>query len=486
MGAGKFAPKPFARRGALRPSGGDSDRDSARLEQDLTARLRQLAPPPAPAPDFKADLRFQLASITARVVAESAAEEPAGRAATSPTPRGVASGLLRRPILAFTGASTVLVVVLGLMVWLSGGSLPGQSLYRVKRANENVQLSMAGGDAAKGRTYLSLAANRIHEATDLLGKPDALAWAAPSRLGRSPGTAVVLAAGGAVSAHTLALVNDTLANADTDTRNGMQLLGRAAVSQVSAGPLATLIAWSPAQQADLTVLRTRAPASALRDRVQASLDVLARVEARATALKAEMGCPCLSLAVADSLGPLPCGPCSSVAAPGATGTATAPNLSGLPSSAVPPGSTAVAGTQPGSSARSDSSSTGGNRSGDSGGSSAGTAGSPGGASSGGTAPSSGTGSSSGNGGSGGDGSSGGTAGGPSSPGTTSAPGSLLPLPTSVPPVLPSGLPLPSVSIGTGGTGVSVPGVSIGIGPSGVSASLLPLPGITVPGGKEPN
>jgi hypothetical protein len=528
MSTGKFAPKPLGRRSVRGPSGGDPARDSVGVEHDLTSRLRRLPAAAAPDPEFKADLRSQLASITARVVAESAVEPPSGRVETPARRRLRAFGFLRRPILTFAVASLVLVVLLGLTVWMSGGSLPGQSLYRVKRASENVQLSMVSGDAAKGRTYLSLATKRIHEATELLGKPDALAFPEPGRHGRSPSggqATVILAAGGGVSAHTAALVDDTLTNADSDTRSGMQLLGRAAVSQVSADPLAGLVAWSPAQRAGLDALWTRAPAGGLRNRVQTSMDVLQRIDVRTAELTAKLGCLCLSLAVADELGPLPCGPCSQVKVPGSTGMPTAPNLSGLPS-AIPPGSIAVPGTglpAPASSGQGGSSadSTGANGSGTnssgtngsggtpSSGGGASSSGHPGGAgTSGGSGNSGGTGNSSGTGGSGtggsgtgnsagtggsgtgGSGTGGSGTGAPGGIGTVSAPVSLPPLPTAsptpLPTALPSGPPLPSVSLGTGGAGGSAPGVSTGIGPSGVSASVSPLPGITVPGGKEPN
>jgi len=289
---------------------------------------------------------------------------------------------------------------------------------------------------------------------------------------------------------------------------------------VSADPLAGLVAWSPAQQAGLDALWTRAPAGGLRNRVQTSMDVLQRIDVRTAELTAKLGCLCLSLAVADELGPLPCGPCSQVKVPDSTGTPTAPNLSGL-LSAIPPGSTAVPGTglpapvssgQGGSSAHS----TGANGSGTNGSGTNGSGGTPssgGGASGsghpGGAGTSGGTGNSSGTGGSGGTGNSAGTGGSgtggsgtggsgtggsgtgaPGGIGTVSAPVSLPPLPTApptpLPTALPSGPPLPSVSLGTGGAGGSAPGVSTGIGPSGVSASVSPLPGITVPGGKEPN
>src|ERR1700712_5660196 len=161
--------------------------DSSAAEAKLISRLRAL-PGPVPEAHFRSELRAQLVAITARVVAESpVAESPAGSkpsqapstatalAGKSSRPAGGrALRTLRRPVLALAGASTVLVLLLGMAVWMSGGSLPGQSLYGVKRASENVQLSMAGGDTAKGQAYLQLAGNRVREVADLLSQPSAM------------------------------------------------------------------------------------------------------------------------------------------------------------------------------------------------------------------------------------------------------------------------------------------------------------------------
>ncbi|HEX3826101.1 MAG TPA: DUF5667 domain-containing protein [Sporichthyaceae bacterium] len=49
-------------------------------------------------------------------------------------------------------------------------ALPGERLYEVKRAVEDVQLALANGDRAKGEQYLSIAGNRLSEVQALLRK----------------------------------------------------------------------------------------------------------------------------------------------------------------------------------------------------------------------------------------------------------------------------------------------------------------------------
>jgi len=317
MNAGRFAARSSAGREA-----------AFALESDLITRLRSVPVGPRPDQGFKSELRSQLVSITARVVAESATEATAvaGRGArlAAKSSRRAGVGVLRaarRPLLTLAAAAAVLVMLLGVAVWMSSGSLPGDSLYGVKRASENVQLSLASGDAEKGRTYLDLARNRVNEAIDLLGRPNALA-----------GSGTIAA--GAVNAHTAKLVTQTLGSADSDSRSGMQLLGKSAVAQMSADPLSKLDSWLPEQASKLADILARVPAGALHDRAQASAKLLQRVAARAESLKKNIGCPCLSQAVSDDLGPVPCKPCTSLNGPAAPGSqqssAPSPAPSGLP------------------------------------------------------------------------------------------------------------------------------------------------------------
>jgi hypothetical protein len=428
MTSGRFSPR----------SAGDGSSDS---ETALVERLRTLPVGPVPDAGFTADLRSQLVAITARIIAESATASATDVTATRRTsPAGLrttapASGVLRalrRPVLAFASAAAVLALMLGVAVWMSHGSLPGDSLYGVKRASEDVQLSVAGDDTAKGYTYLGFATTRATEVAKLLGKPSAIAAGGSGPL-----------ATGSVSARTSKLVTDTLNSLDSDSRSGMQLLGRATVAQMSAAPLSKLGPWTVGQRAQLTDIESRVPAGTLKTRVKASLVLLGRIEARAAALRAKIGCPCLSQAVSDDLGPVPCSTCTALTPPG---TSSGPGA---------PGSSATAGN-------------GGTGNGGTGTGGSGPAGA-------------------GNSGAGSNGGGNGTA----NPGTSSAGGggaggnggaTATRLPTL--PGLPTATPLPSgpVSIGPGGVSISLPGVGVGVGAGGVSTSLpsLSLGGVHLP------
>jgi hypothetical protein len=321
MSAGRFTTRWGRRRAAGRSS----------VEADLVNRLRAL-PGPVPEPRFKSELRAQLVAITARIVSESATAESdvAGSAAVvgSRATGGRAVRALRRPALVLTGACTVLVLLLGMAVWFSNGSLPGQSLYGVKRASENVQLSMAGNDVAKGQAYLQLAGNRVREAAKLLSQPSAMV-----------ASGGVSADGKRISPRTAALVNDTLTSADDDTVHGMQLLARAAVAQLSNDPLSKMTTWWPGQNTRMTEVRNRIPAGALRTRAQASVLLLQRIATRTGQLAGAMGCPCLSRALADELGPVPCTSCGAVPNPtpggGTTVPLPVPGVGSTPSGSLP-------------------------------------------------------------------------------------------------------------------------------------------------------
>ncbi|MDQ2836324.1 MAG: DUF5667 domain-containing protein [Actinomycetota bacterium] len=295
MGAGRFAAR-----------SGDEHGRSA-VEADLIARLRELPVGPVPDSRFKAELRSQLVAIAPRIIAESDAEVPAATAARSPNRTGFLR-TVRRPLIAVAGSATVLVLLLGLAVWMSNGALPGQSLYGVKRASENFQLSIAGSDTDKAKAYLQQATSRAQETDKLVG------------------------AAGTPSSRVSSLIASTLSNADSDTRNGMQLLGGAAVSQMSAAPLAGLGVWVQQQRTRFTDLQGRLPAGAAHTHVESSIALLQRVATRAAALQSRIGCSCLSRAHSDDLGPLPCTSCGAVKTPGVP---VIPGLPTQPGSALP-------------------------------------------------------------------------------------------------------------------------------------------------------
>jgi len=400
MSAGRFTARSplFARR----PSG---------LELDLITRLRNLPVGPRPDARFKSDLRSQLVAITARVVAESATDVTAGAKTASiektRSRRTFGSIVFGHPAMALASFATSVVVVLVAATMLSSNALPGDALYRVKRTSESVQLSLASGNIEKGRVYLNLAATRADEARKLLNKTGAA----------RPGAAVV-------SSRTTSLVTDTLGDADASSRSGMQLLAKAAVIKVSTDPLKEIDAWIGGQRATLTEVKSLSPAGALRERARQSLSVLDRIAARKSALASNIACPCLSSAVSDDLGPVPCSPCKPLTAPKPSPGVT--NSPGLPvPGSLPPAQPSGSSPLPRSSQppRSSSSSAGETPS---------------------TAPSQ-------------------SGGGP-------LPSVLpsLPLPT-------DGLPLPSLTV------TAIPGVSAGVGSGGISVSASGLPAITLPG-----
>ncbi|MGI8666234.1 MAG: DUF5667 domain-containing protein [Jatrophihabitans sp.] len=296
MGAGRFTAR----------SGSGRARQSR--EAELISRLTDLPVGPVPDSRFKAELRSQLVAIAPRILAESATDAQAVPA-VGPAGRSGLGRAIRRPLIAVAGSAAVLVLLLGLAVWVSNGALPGQSLYGVKRASENVQLSIAGGDTAKGKAYLQLATSRVKEAGKLVGGTDG-----------QPAT---------LSAHTRSLVASTLSSADSDSRNGMQSLGKASVAQMSADPIAGIANWASQQRSRLSDLQGRLPAGSTRNRVEASQALLQKIATRASQLSARIGCGCLSQTHADELGPLPCTGCGAVSPSSPAPPAHSP--SGLPS-----------------------------------------------------------------------------------------------------------------------------------------------------------
>ncbi|HEY2044231.1 MAG TPA: DUF5667 domain-containing protein [Jatrophihabitans sp.] len=311
-----------------------------RSEADLVARLSSLPAGPRPDATFKRELRTQLVAITSRIVAESTDAAPPAAEATGPVnarrparpaPAGRAVGRtlgrLRRPILVFGSAAAVLVVLLGLAVWMAQRAIPGDSLYGVKRASENVKLSIAGNNEDKGNTYLQLAGTRAGEAVKML----------PSSSADVP------------SGHTISLWKQTLDSADSDARNGMKLLSTASVAQVSADPLAKVSGWLPAQRSKLSDVLARTPAGDLRTRAQASMRLLDQIQTRVSDLKGELGCSCLSpTSPSDDLGPKPCSPCRTLVPgvpPGNNPLAPSGTIPGL----TPSGPTSGTGSTPSSS-----------------------------------------------------------------------------------------------------------------------------------------
>jgi hypothetical protein len=287
--------------------------------RQVVSGLATLQAAPAPRAHFRAELRAQLVAVAPRLVAEGPKIEAqhADRPPASATAATVqlAGARLRaafdrigqisiaRPLGVITAVVAVCAVLLGAAVWMSKKALPGDALYSLKRANENVQLSLAGSDTAKGRKYLEFADNRADEVSALLARSMA------SADGAGPNAA------GGVNAHTTHLVETTLDSMDSDVRNGSQLLGDEAVRDGSAQSLAVMTGWAPHQITQLQSIAAQVGTGVLHDRVASSMHLTTKAFTRARALDGIVRCGCLGDMPADELGPVPCSLCSTPQAP---------------------------------------------------------------------------------------------------------------------------------------------------------------------------
>jgi hypothetical protein len=298
----------------------DPAESSDPLLSALVNRLATVPAPPGPSPQFTAQLHAQLVAVTPRLVAEGATRAARRRAWRGLRVRRLP---LRRPLAVVGALVVIFALLLGGAVWLSTSSLPGDSLYSLKRASENVQLSLTGGTGARAKEYLSLAKRRTAEVSALLSRASALA------AGTGPQAA------GGIDARCSKLISATLGEADSDLRNASRLLTEQAVGNRSADPLRVLIGAMPGQISRLSSIADRIPAGQLHNRALASEQLAARALDRANQLRADLGCSCLTATSTDDLGPLPCSnPC---AAPRPT-TGTPSRSNGTPARTSGPGS----------------------------------------------------------------------------------------------------------------------------------------------------
>jgi hypothetical protein len=293
------------------------------------------APTLAPTAGFRAELRQQLVGVTPRLVSEGGAgptdsEAPTAHRTTTAWVR------LRRPVTILLSTAAVFVALLGTAVFLSGRALPGDSLYGVKRASENVGLSLSSSDTSRGKQYLSLAGTRADEVSDLLGQAGAL--------GAESGPA----AGAAIGAHTAKLITSTLDTQDSQTKSGASLLNTQSLRTASAVPLRDLLKWAPSQQERMQSILARIPPGALHDRAVASLQVLDAATTRSKTLEPLVAAPCQATTSSDEYGPIPVAGCTAPApsapATGATNGSSGPAPSrGSPATATTPGGATLPG-----------------------------------------------------------------------------------------------------------------------------------------------
>lgn len=296
----------------------------------------------APGAQFRDELRQQLVAVTPRLITQAAAEAAAGPGTQQRTPGRAASKFLgvrsaaarrivhlRKPIAAVLGTVALFAMLLVGAVWLSGRAVPGDSLYSLKRASENVQLSMTTGDAARGRAYLALASTRSTEVAELV--PPA------AGLGSGPVT---------VSSRTAGLVSSTLDDHDTDVRDASQLLGADAVTTRSPAPLDSLIAWAPGQLSRLDGITKNIPPGALHDRAATSVQLVQQALDRARQLDAVLTLACLASSGSDGLGPRPVTSCPAPPVSGGRSYRSTP-IGRAPSGTRPPTAPPHTTSQPG-------------------------------------------------------------------------------------------------------------------------------------------
>jgi hypothetical protein len=131
-----------------------------------TVTMLREQPRPVPRPAFVADLRARL------MAAAEDALVPAAAAGVHRTPR-----VHRRRSLRWRerhlGAVVAALVMVGSTAGLaaaSQGSLPGDTLYPLKRGIEHVEVAMSTNDAAKGKELLDQASTRLSEVRALVDR----------------------------------------------------------------------------------------------------------------------------------------------------------------------------------------------------------------------------------------------------------------------------------------------------------------------------
>jgi hypothetical protein len=259
-----------------------------------------------PAPSFRAELRAMLIATAEREGIGVSAGNPAGDtsatvrlsrpltrhakaprrgryASSEPAPslatdgdhpvRRRAATLIHRP-----GRRAVVIGVLAATMAVSGvaaasgGAMPGDPLYGVKRSTERAQLALAGSDVTRGQIYLSLARTRMAEA----------------------GT-VYRDAGGFSAA-----LNDM----DGDTRQGVRLLTTAAADRRDPAALDAIDGFLTDQQRAVGGLLDKVNGNA-RTKVLGSLELLNQVGKRSAAMRTALSCGTPTGGGSDALGPKP-------------------------------------------------------------------------------------------------------------------------------------------------------------------------------------
>jgi len=290
----------------------------------------QIAPPPTP--EFTRDLRAQLVAVAPRLVAEGPedAEPRPSLTLLEPPPVHRRAARWTRVAGFAVSALTVVVLLLGGLVWISRSALPGDALYGLKRTAETFQLALTSSSEAKGRLELHFAEVRTNEVAKLIARPSAL------------GAGVQ--ADASISATTASLVRSTLTAADADVVAATTLLTDAAMQSHDTAPLKILAQWAPTQRERLFQIADRLPPGPLRSRALLSVTVVKTAQQQAAQVSRQVRCTCRKTTETPgpSSTPVPCTPCPATS--GSTSSAGA--ASSAAQSATPAASSSVPAAPP--------------------------------------------------------------------------------------------------------------------------------------------
>lgn len=277
---------------------GDPTRDAELVDLATLARELEHLPVPGPDPQFRANLRDTLMSAAARTLpADMTPPDRRRPALLSRIPRARCALVAVAAVLVATASA----------VAVSADSAPGDRLYPVKRAAEDVQLAMTGG-TAHAALHLDHAHRRAVEAATATGTD-------------------------------LTAVLDDL---DADVHAGVRGYAEAAVDRDDASlldPVDTAVA--DIREALWVAMAPADPSG--RTRITGSLALLDTVDLRVAELRRgiELGCP--PSGGDDELGPLP-GEC--VALPPADERAPVAGVPPAATATVPPGGHGPGGPAP--------------------------------------------------------------------------------------------------------------------------------------------
>ncbi|WP_286899770.1 DUF5667 domain-containing protein [Thermocrispum sp.] len=247
-------------------------------ELAVVALLRQLGSEPVLEPARRDRMKAAVMSEAAAITTD---DEPEESATVRPLARP--SRAQRRKAGLWAAATAAGIVALGAFgIELSQSALPGEWLYDVKRTTESISLDLTFSPSGKALRQLELAETRIAELAALAERDRA-----------DGGTTAEELAG---YRSLIADLNGTVAAASRNITSY--------APQTNGDDLRALRDWAKKNRARLAALRPDVPASTVGD-LDGSVELISRVQQRASALLARWPCRQITSGHADALGALP-------------------------------------------------------------------------------------------------------------------------------------------------------------------------------------